>query len=214
MTWHSESGALPESKLVFLENSGVAKSLAEGQSVRVFEVGFGTGLNFWLTASKALSLAQPAINHCELEFVSVEPNLLDAEVIQKLEHGTIAACQPAFDEFLEDVFCRTDNVGPITFQKQNVRLTILRNEIQTLDLQELGEFDAIYHDPFSHETAPELWSETMMRGLSGLMKEDCRLVTYCVKSAFQRTLRTLGFEIEKTPGPVGGKREVLIARKS
>lgn len=38
-------------------------------------------------------------------------------------------------------------------------------------------------------------------------------MTYCVKGDVRRTLQKVGFEVEKIKGPIGGKREVLKARK-
>lgn len=49
-TYRSLHGALTESRHVFLEGSGVAERLRAGRSTAVLEVGFGTGLNFLVTA--------------------------------------------------------------------------------------------------------------------------------------------------------------------
>ena len=50
----SEHGALSGAKRVFLEGSRVGQRLARGETVRVLEVGFGTGLNFFVTAAACL----------------------------------------------------------------------------------------------------------------------------------------------------------------
>ena len=52
-TYHSRHGAGTEARHVFLDGSGVADRLADGLPTRVLEVGFGTGLNFFLTAQQA-----------------------------------------------------------------------------------------------------------------------------------------------------------------
>ena len=39
------------------------------------------------------------------------------------------------------------------------------------------------------------------------------LTTYCAKGIVRRMLQTAGFTVERLPGPPGGKREILRARK-
>ncbi len=66
--YHSLYGARGESEHVFIEN-GVRKS--DKQVVSVFEVGFGTGLNAWLTCLEAEKSNRTVIYHsvelCPLE---------------------------------------------------------------------------------------------------------------------------------------------------
>jgi tRNA U34 5-methylaminomethyl-2-thiouridine-forming methyltransferase MnmC len=40
------------------------------------------------------------------------------------------------------------------------------------------------------------------------------LTTYCAKGDVRRTLNTIGFYVEKIPGPPGGKRDMTRAKKS
>ena len=44
------------------------------------------------------------------------------------------------------------------------------------------------------------------------MKFDGILVTYCAKGEVKRTLKSVGFEVENLPGPLG-KREITRCRK-
>ena len=37
--------------------------------------------------------------------------------------------------------------------------------------------------------------------------------TYCAKGAVRRLLQSVGFTVERLPGPPGGKREILRATK-
>lgn len=39
------------------------------------------------------------------------------------------------------------------------------------------------------------------------------LTTYCAKGAVRRLLQSVGFTVERLPGPPGGKREILRATK-
>jgi len=65
-TFHSSHGALAEARHVFLEGAGVARQLAAHRLTSVLEVGFGAGLNFWLTA-QAGQAAQTPLHYVALE---------------------------------------------------------------------------------------------------------------------------------------------------
>lgn len=73
--------------------------------------------------------------------------------------------------------------------------------------------DAIFFDPFSPETNPELWRQDVYRSAYEILNVGGTLTSYCVKSRVQKDLREVGFSIQKVPGPPGGKREVLRAVK-
>ena len=208
VTWHSESGALAESRLVFLENSGVARKFAQHESIRILEIGFGTGLNFWITASRAMT------GSTRLEYVSLEPNLLDLNVFGELEHRQLGECQPAFDRFFPLISRPPGSkVAEIVGSHNGVRLTIHLRTFEPGVFQDLQLFDAVYHDPFGPESASDLWTTAVFQFLFILLKPGGKLVTYCVKSEIQRRLKDAGFLVQKTRGPLGGKREVLIATR-
>ena len=204
-TFHSESGALSESKLVFMQNSGVQSRLQEKTKTRVLEIGFGAGLNFFLTASCAL-------NHCvELEYVAFESRVLPVELIVEL----------GYDQIVNDEFARASllqlyqesikrDVG-LTGQFSCVELAMISKPFEVEENHFFECFDAVYFDAFSPQANPDLWTEKVFRHLRSLLKTNGRLVTYCVKSNVQRLIRAAGFKVTKTAGPIGGKREVLIA---
>lgn len=210
VTWHSESGALPESQTVFIQNGGVAKFWTDqpGRTLRILEVGFGTGLNFWLTASIALRDGRA------LDYRSSELNLLPFEIISQLGHADLPECQPAFDLFHHSIFGSTDRGKlPAVVKDRNVNLQIDEDCETAIMETEPGSLDLVYHDPFSPADAPELWTVELFQELHSRLRPGGRLLTYCVKSSVQKTLRLAGFQIKKTKGPIGGKREVLIAIK-
>ncbi len=207
-TWHSESGALSESRLVFLENSRIVERLRAGQAVRVFEIGFGTGLNFWITASAATR------HSGSLEYVSVEPFMLPPATIDDLNHHELSECSPAFQLFAKTAFRRQRQPPESTIvQRQNVTLRIMHRKLADLPPESLTGFDAVYHDPFDPAVSPDLWTSECFERLYRQLQPAGRLVTYCVKSEIQRRLQSVGFLVSKTRGPAGGKREVLIAEK-
>lgn len=74
-------------------------------------------------------------------------------------------------------------------------------------------FDVIYFDAFAPEKQPEMWGEQLFRSLYARMNAGGVLTTYCAKGVVRRLLQAVGFEVERLPGPPGGKREILRATK-
>ena len=71
----------------------------------------------------------------------------------------------------------------------------------------------VYFDAFAPEKQPEMWSQELFNRLYVLLDKDGILTTYCAKGVVRRMLQTAGFTVERLPGPPGGKREILRARK-
>ncbi|MEM9943599.1 MAG: tRNA (5-methylaminomethyl-2-thiouridine)(34)-methyltransferase MnmD [Planctomycetota bacterium] len=208
-TFHSESGALAESLKVFIENGELEELLSSRQEVQVFETGFGTGLNFFLAASTAL-LTQSG----SLFYDAVEPYPISTEAWRSLEYSKIEHCQPGYRQFADsmDLYSARD----LKIVSDLVELKLFHRDLEShfrSISNRQDSYDLVFHDPFSPESVPELWEVATFQKLFKILKPGGRLLTYCVKSKVQKTLLEAGFEIRKTKGPAGGKREVLIAIK-
>jgi tRNA U34 5-methylaminomethyl-2-thiouridine-forming methyltransferase MnmC len=207
-TFHSDKGAVTESKHVFLESSEVALILRAGKMQRVLEVGFGTGLNFFLTADVAIK------HQAELRYTALEQTLLPATLTQHLGYENYLENRKVLESYLTFRQSLPDDVkeGRYSFEKDKVRLELLIGEATT-QLFNANTFDAIYQDAFSPDANPELWSEDFFAKLHEALKSGGKLTTYSVKGKVRRTLQKVGFALEKRPGPPGGKREMLLAVK-
>jgi tRNA U34 5-methylaminomethyl-2-thiouridine-forming methyltransferase MnmC len=217
-TFHSDKGAVTESKHVFLESSEVAPELRAGESVSVLEVGFGTGLNFFLTADVALK------HGAKLAYTALEQTLLSASVIQQLGYEQYLENKGVLETYLAFRQSLPEEVenGQYMFEHETLKLELLIGEATTnildanmLDTSVIGTniFDAIYQDAFSPEANPELWSESFFAKLRDALRPGGKLTTYSVKGDVRRALQKVGFKVEKRPGPPGGKREMLLATK-
>ena len=201
-TYASVRGALSEAREVFLTNSGVAARLAAGSEVRLLEVGFGTGLNFFVTAQACLANLR-----ARLHYTALENTLLAADTVRELgyaEHVGDALLTP-YTEWREGL---GEASGLQVFTFRNVTLELL---IGDATAQVLPRAETIYHDAFSPEVNPELWSDAFLETLARALEPDGTLVSYCVQGAVRRRLQAAGLEVSKRPGK--GKREVLLARK-
>ncbi len=208
-TFHSDKGAVTESKHVFLESSEVAPILRTGKAQSVLEIGFGTGLNFFLTADVALN------HQAKLTYTALEQTLLPASVIQQLGYEEHLENKDVLESYLKFRESLPDDVanGRYLFEFKTVRLGLFIGEATTQTLEE-NSFDVIYQDAFSPDANPELWSETFFAHLYTSLKTGGKLTTYSVKGDVRRTLQNVGFSVEKCPGPPGGKREMLVATEA
>lgn len=94
----------------------------------------------------------------------------------------------------------------------------MRADVETISSDSLlminkSPFDVVYFDAFAPEKQPGMWEEEVFRNLHAAMDTNGVLTTYCAKGAVRRMLQAVGFKVERLPGPPGGKREILRARK-
>ena len=80
------------------------------------------------------------------------------------------------------------------------------------DIEDKDEFDLVYFDAFGAEHQPDLWTEEIFKQMFEALKENGILVTYSAKGSVRRAMQTVGFIVERLPGPPG-KREMLRATK-
>ena len=193
-----------------LVGSGVAERIASGLASRVLEVGFGTGLNCWLTADAALRSGAP------LELVSLEQAVLDADVVRSLEFGSVLERPELLERYLAFRAGLPETVAAGKYGVElgpGVSLQLLVGEATRQELPS-GWADAVYHDAFSPDANPELWTAGFLGKLGNALKPGGRLVTYSVKGEVRRRLQELGLEVRKLAGPEGGKREMLVVSRS
>ncbi len=199
--YHSTNGALQESELVFIQN-GLHHLAVCLKEINVLEVGFGTGLNALLTVLEAKKQRR------KINYVAVEPQPVDAEILEKLNFASLIGGTEAqgyykklhesswtYPAFLSDYFI----------------LSKIQAKLEDITLRD-EQFHLIYFDAFGPDVQPELWTEEIFTKLYKCMKPGGILVTYSCKGTVKRALKAAGFSIEKLPGPVG-KREVLRAVK-
>lgn len=195
-TYHSQYGAVAESKHIFIDSALRAVS---GSRLRVLEVGFGTGLNAWLTWEYARSAG------VKVEYVSVELYPVEQAVYEQLRYAAVAEEQ---ERFL--ALHRVEWDEP---QRMDECFVLHKHHADFLTLELCGEYDVVYFDAFSPERQGAMWQQVVFERIYAAMRSGGVLTTYCAKGVVRRTLQAVGFCVERLQGPVGGKREILRARK-
>lgn len=214
-TFKSRHGALSESRAVFLQGSGVAARLAAGRSATVLEIGFGAGLNFLVTASMAVA------HGSRLHYVAIETDLPSSATLAALDYPGALAPSPVPAALLRwrETLPETPGPGWHRFRHDLVTLDLwIGDATEPLALSPLAGqgragVDAIYHDAFSPAVVPPLWSPSFLTRLAGVLAPGGALVSYTVAGVVRRALTDAGLVVRKVRGPVGGKREVLVAER-
>lgn len=194
-TYHSRHGAIQESMHVFIE-SGL-RALGQLEPVRVFELGFGTGLN------ALLSLREAEAAQRKVEYTAVEAFPLTNDEAALLNYAA---------EHERTQFQRMHRlVDGHTAISDFFVLNRITGHFPAHPT-ETEAFNLIYYDAFGPNTQPDLWTADCLKRAYDLLAEGGALVTYCAKGQVRRDLQNAGFEVERLPGPPG-KREMLRAWK-
>ncbi len=199
--YHSKHGAFNESKHVFLQ-SGLVHYLQINSSrqVSILEVGFGTGLNFLLTADYCTQ------NHINLDYLGIEAFPLDRALVS----------ETGYQNYLNnELWERFLAVYPNALNQRvelnaNCRLSIDQSKLADFITQD--QFDIIYFDAFAAIHQPEMWTTEALERVCHCLKPGGVFVTYAITGNLKRSMKSLGFSIEKAPG-APGKREMLRATK-
>jgi len=199
--YHSRHGALQESRHVFLK-SGLEFFLANSpsQDVSVLEVGFGTGLNFLLSADHCIS------NGINLDYTGIEAYPLSAEMICQTGYGQYVS--PAVWTGFTGNY-RDSLINPVQIV-ETCQLQIAACKL--LDFRSDKQYDVIYFDAFASIHQPEMWDEDAISHTLSFLKPGGIFVTYAITGNLKRIIKGLGLRVEKAPG-APGKREMLRAIK-
>jgi len=199
--YHSKHGALQESTHVFL-NSGLKyfleKSETELHTVSILEVGFGTGLNFLLSADLCTE------RQIKLEYAGIEAYPLTTEMISQTGYDNYVSAE-LWDQFIHQYpNSLIDKISLNSYCQLQIA------NCQLLQFQSAMQYDIIYFDAFAVAYQPEMWDETAMAHTIQFLKPGGVFVTYAITGNLKRALKALNCKIEKAPGALG-KREMLRA---
>ncbi len=193
--YHSMNGALTESKHVFIGNGFHFYS---GNTPKVFEVGFGTGLNCLLTALAAEQLRKITT------YYTVEKYPLEKKLVEQINYGRLISNNA------ETLFSR------IHCSEWNSEVKIsdyfylhkFKLDINQTDFNLFEEFDIVYFDAFGPDKQPEMWNPDLFQKIYKKTSMNGVFVTYSAKGEVRRNLAACGYEMQRLLGPPG-KKEML-----
>lgn len=200
VTYHSIHGAIQESMHVFIkEGLHYVINQSTNQPIHIFEMGFGTGLNTFLTAIEAEK------NNIQVHYTATEQFPLSVDEASSLNYVDVLHHQNLFQHLHDSPW----NEEVII----NKHFTIYKIHNSLINLSTNQLFKIIYYDAFAPSAQPELWTKEIFEKLFAMLEPNGVLVTYCSKGDVRRNMIAAGFTVKKLPGPLG-KREMLRATKA
>lgn len=201
--YHSKHGAVQEALHVFIE-SGLHHyhNNNSSQEISILEIGFGTGLNAYLTLIESEKL------DLRINYVGIEAHPVSEQEIKLLNYPKIIQ-----DKSQDYLFDTLHTVNWESKHQITKRFVISKRKQFFEDIDDLKKYDLIYFDAFGARVQPELWTEIIFKKMFVALKPNGILVTYSAKGSVRRALQSVGFAVERLPGPPG-KREMLRATKS
>lgn len=196
--YHSRFGAIQEAQHVFIKNG---LSLFENESISILEIGFGTGLNAFITFLESKKL------HQTIDYVGVEAYPISADEVASMNYVSELNAENETEIFKKMHQCN--------WEQQNIlREDFLLTKRQQFfaDIVDVETFDLIYFDAFGFDVQPELWSTAIFQKMYNALKTKGVLVTYAARGVIKRSMIEVGFSVEKLEGPPG-KREMFRAKK-
>jgi len=201
--YHSTFGAIQEARFVYIKNglNHIVSTLKNNKNLVVLEMGFGTGLNAFLTYLFAKK------NKIKIDYFAVEAYPLKANEVLQLNYISQLKTQKEAQVFKDFHLIKPNKTTQIT---TNFSLTLNIGLLE--NFKSNVKFNLIYFDAFGPDIQPELWTETVFSKLYRMLLPQGVLVTYSAKGQVRRNMQMAGFIVERLPGPPG-KREMLRATK-
>lgn len=198
--YHSTHGAIQEAEHVFIDTGF---RTCPKNEINVLEIGFGTGLNAFLTMLEAEKTGK------KTDYTSLELYPIPVADTEKLNYPALT------DVSKKDDFLKLHRAAWGEWEQITLYFSLLKLQTDFSDPSKFKPektFDVIFFDAFAPEKQPDMWTQEIFNTLYNLSAPRAVLTTYCAKGAVRRMLQTAGFAVERLPGPPG-KREMLRARK-
>ena len=196
--YHSSHGAIQEAKHVFVTHG--LDVFQNQDEISILEIGFGTGLNAFITFLETLTKDK-------VNYVGVEAYPISAAEVAQMNYVSELKAAPYATNFKKMHASDWEHEIAITTQ---FNLTKRKQFFQ--DINDKNQYHLIYFDAFGYPLQPELWSEAIFVKMYEALLPGGVLVTYACRSVIKNAMLAAGFSIEKLPG-APGKREMLRATK-
>jgi tRNA U34 5-methylaminomethyl-2-thiouridine-forming methyltransferase MnmC len=153
--YHSVHGAIQEAKHVFIKEGlyhYCSANSADSNVVSILEIGFGTGLNAFITLLEADKLKT------KIHYFGVEAFPVGIEEMNQLNYVEQLHAKNQ-DHLLKLMHESSWEV------EQNISsfFTLTKQKKIFSDIKDINSYDIIYFDAFGSRVQPELWTETILK---------------------------------------------------
>jgi tRNA U34 5-methylaminomethyl-2-thiouridine-forming methyltransferase MnmC len=200
--YHSKHGAIQEAYHVFIKHGlQHVYNFGETNNLAILEIGFGTGLNAFITLLEADKLK------LSIDYFGVEAYPVAMDEIKQLNYPKQLQVSKN-----EELFKKLHVVGWNESNEISKNFSLTKQNRFFSEINEKTVYNLIYFDAFGARVQPELWTEKIFQKMFDALIDGGVLVTYAAKGSVRRAMQAVGFKVEKLPGPPG-KREMLRATK-
>lgn len=216
--YHNRGGAYKEAVEGYYLPARLERLVERNQTtIRVLDICFGMGYNSFTLVNEVLKNGEPFAK-VDIEAVEMDLGILQTfpAVIGQESYSAIRAAGlteewarnlvSSNDELLESS-CTLEREGkePLTLSiklhRADLRQVVPR--LAKLALNADSRVDLIFHDPFSPNKVPELWTHDLFACYRELIAVDGRLLTYSAATAIRAGLIEAGFDVYRTKGVAG-----------
>lgn len=172
------------------------------KSLKIFEVGFGTGLNALLACELALKKG------IQIHYTTLEPFPLAEETVNALNYGEMLE-----GGIYQEIFLRMHKAAWEEPEYINEQFKLLKYQQRLEDFNAPATgYDLVFFDAFAPSKQAALWEKPLLEKVAAAMAPGAVFSTYCAKGQLKRDLKAIGLQVETLPG-APGKKEMVRARK-
>lgn len=188
-SYHSQTGAVEEALKKYAIPCKI-KELAKTGKIKILDVCFGLGYN----SAMAITAALEENPECVIEVIGLE---YDANIISKIQEVNPPI---AF-------FAQYKKLTPKTLEFKEGKVSVkvvLGDARETSKTLSENYFDAIFFDPFSPKTVPEMWQIPFFEQMHRVLKSSGILATYSCARMARDNMSKAGLMYDD--GPIVGRR--------
>ncbi len=188
-SYHSQTGAVEEALKKYAIPCKISE-VAKSGSLKILDVCFGLGYN----SAMAIDVALKENPNCEIEVVGLEFDPIIISAIQEVN--------PPIEFYSHYKKFTTKNLE-IKQGKVSIKI-ILGDARETCKMLKDKHFDAIFFDPFSPKTAPDMWQIPFFEQMYRVLKDSGMLATYSCARMVRDNMSKAGLFYDD--GPIVGRR--------
>lgn len=209
--YHNPKGALSESRHVFWEHADLPARLVQSDTpLSIFEVGLGSGLNFFMLLNEIRSYRAAGKSVAgQIHYTAVEAYPISVETAQALQ----------FDELFEHI--QQDDVNRLFSELSPGQHEISFDDEVTAHIwagffdefeppKSVLPFHVIWQDAFSPDANPDLWTDAVFRKLMDWSAPNVLMTTYCAAVRARAAMAVAGWYVARAEGALY-KREMTVA---
>ncbi|MBI2665131.1 hypothetical protein HYX12_00740 [Candidatus Woesearchaeota archaeon] len=188
-SYHSQTGAVEEALKKYAIPCKI-KELAKHGKVTILDVCSGLGYN----SAMAIDVALEENSQCEIEVIGLE---FDPEIIRKIQD-----VNPPIKFYSQYQKISLHN---LSFQEGRISVKVILGDArETCKRLQENYFDAIFFDPFSPKTAPEMWQVSFFKEMWRVMKPTAILATFSCARMVRENMAAANLLYDD--GPIVGRR--------